>query len=424
MIKKMIFNILINLKRNFIECLKPSDFKNHDGKSFTRKRVLTIERMILIILRNNPMSLQVRLDDFFEETEHEEETVSKQAFSEARAKLDPEIVKSSFELTARTLASCDDLELWKDKYRLCAIDGSDIALENAVPIIEHFGCSGSKKNAATAMASLCFDALNNIIYDAGLYPYTQSEREAARVHIPAVQALPRPAGSQNLFIFDRGYPSHGLFAEFIDTGVSFLMRVRKNLNHEFDLVNKDKEVAFTYKGKEYQVRIFNLTLEGGEKEVLVTNLSGEDLKYDEAAELYFKRWCIELKFRSLKSKLELENMSGRRPITVYQDFWAKMDMANTFAALEFATNDAIEDNTADHDNKYEKTTNESRLVSKLSKRYLELMCEADANKRMELFDILVKDIAQRPEDVKPGRKSKRKIPRKRKFCDRYKRALR
>jgi len=65
MIKKTIFNVLIDLKRKFIERLKPGDFKNYDGKCFTRKRLLTIGRMILIILRNNPMSLQARLDDFF-----------------------------------------------------------------------------------------------------------------------------------------------------------------------------------------------------------------------------------------------------------------------------------------------------------------------------------------------------------------------
>ena len=369
------------------------------------------------------MPLQMRLDIFFEEIGHKEQTVSKQAFSKARAKLDPDIVKSSFELTARTLASCDDLELWGDKYRLCAIDGSDIALENEIPIIEHFGCSGSKKNAATAMASLCYDPLNNIIYDAGLYPYTQSEREAARTHIPVVQALPRPDGVQNLFIYDRGYPSHELFVEFIDTNVSFLMRVRKKFNREFDMVEKEERITFTYNDKNYQIRVLNLTLESGEKEILVTNLSEEDLKYDEAAALYFKRWSIETKFRSLKSKLELENMSGRRPITVYQDFWAKMDMANTLAALEFTTNEVIEGNTSEHDSKYKKTTNESRLISKLSKRYLDIMCEPDAERRKELLDILVKDIAKRPEDVKPGRKCARKIPRNRKFCDRYKRAL-
>ena len=63
------------------------------------------------------------------------------------------------------------------------------------------------------------------------------------------------------------------------------------------------------------------------------NLKDKYLKYEEATELYFKRWAIETKFNSLKNKLELENISGRRPITVYQDFLAKIDIANTMAAL-------------------------------------------------------------------------------------------
>ena len=43
------------------------------------------------------------------------------------------------------------------------------------------------------------------------------------------------------------------------------------------------------------------------------------LKADDAPELYFTRWKIEVKYDSLKKKLELENMSGRRVVTTYTD---------------------------------------------------------------------------------------------------------
>jgi len=148
------------------------------------------------------------------------------------------------------------------------------------------------------------------------------------------------------------------------------------------------------------------------------------LKRWEAGELYFNRWGIETKFNSLKNKLEHENMSGRRPVTVYQDFWAKLDLANTMAALEFATDEAIEAETADTDNKYRQTTNENRLISHFSKRYTDLLYEPDDNKRMALFAALVADIAKRPVEVKPDRTAPRNKPRKMKFCDRIKRALR
>jgi hypothetical protein len=105
--------------------------------------------------------------------------------------------------------------------------------------------------------------------------------------------------------------------------------------------------VFKHSDRYYTVRVFNFTLPNGEKEQPVTNLPAKYLKAADAPELYFTRWRIEVKFESLKNRLELENMSGRRVVTTYQDFWAKLDLANTMAALEFATDEAIEEKTAD-----------------------------------------------------------------------------
>lgn len=115
----------------------------------------------MIILQCSPFALQIRLDDFFEEIGHREAVVSKQAFSKARTNLDPDIVKGSYVLTVQTMLECDDLELYKGRYRLCAIDCSDLALDNAEELLEHFGGSGKNKDCAMAKASLCYDPLNN-----------------------------------------------------------------------------------------------------------------------------------------------------------------------------------------------------------------------------------------------------------------------
>jgi hypothetical protein len=327
-------------------------------------------------------------------------------------------------MTAQTLSGCEDLELYRGRYRLSAIDGSDIILDNAKELLEHFGGSGSKKDCATALASFCYDPLNNTLLDAGLYPYGTGEREAARKHFEAVEALPLPRGVKNLYIFDRGYPSKEMFAEMIDAGRCFLMRVKKNFNHEFDLSCRNEKVNFYHNGKQYYVRVFKVMLDSNEVEILVTNVKEKHLSRKEIAELYFRRWKIEIKFDSLKNKLELENMSGRRVVTTYQDFWAKLDLANTTAALEFATNEVIEEKTNDRNNKYEQTTNENRLISVFSEKYIELLMEDNAQKRLELFDKLVEDISRRPVEVKPGRKFLRKPSKKKKFCDRRKRVLR
>jgi hypothetical protein len=418
-----LYHLLDEIKKKFLDDLNPQDMKDYDGKVFTRRRSLTFSRVFQLILGVSPYGLQIRLDNFFEKIGHNEESVSKQAFSKARGSLDPDIIKASFQLTAQAMSACTDLNFYKNKFRLCAIDGSAISLDNAAVLKKEFGCCGSKKNATTALASLCYDPLNESILDGGLYPYDTNERDALREHLEKVEKLPLQDGVKNLYILDRGYPSNELFSEFIDSGLFFLMRVRRKFKVDFDLVEREEKVSFFYNEKKYTVSVFSITLDSGEKEILVTNLENKYLKYEEAAELYFKRWAIETKFNSLKNKLELENMSGRRPVTVYQDFWAKLDIANTMTALKFATDEVIEEKTAEKKNKYEQTTNENRLISKFSKRYIDLLTNPDKDERMALYEELIADIAKYPVEVKPNRTTERKTPRKMKFSDRYKRSL-
>ena len=154
----------------------------------------------------------------------------------------------------------------------------------------------------------------------------------------------------------------------IDAQTCFLMRVRKKFNNGFDTANRNEKVYFEHNGNQYCVRVFKVILDSGKEEILITNLRAKHLSRKEIGELYFTRWGIETKFDSLKNKLELENMSGRRVITTYQDFWAKLDLANTMAALEYATNDNIKAKTADNSNKHDQTTNENRLITKFSER--------------------------------------------------------
>ena len=75
-------------------------------------------------------------------------------------------------------------------------------------------------------------------------------------------------------------------------------------------------------------------------------------------------------------------------------------------------------------NKHEQRTNENRMITKFSDKYIELLSSDDVEARKALFDELVSDIARRPVEVKPGRQFERNKPRKKKFCDRRKRSLR
>lgn len=391
---------------------------NH--KNFTRNRNLTCSRLLLLIASGIRLPLQLATDNFFVAIGHKEDTVTKQAVSKARTNFNPDIIKELFTDTAKGFSKCDDLVLWNKKYRLCAIDGSDIALDNAFDLKEYFGCSGRAKNATTGMCSIAFDPLNNVILDASLDPYITDERTASKKHIENVLKLPTKRGIHNLFLMDRGYPSREFIGELMNKKHKFVMRVRNKFNLDFDAVKNDETVAFTWKSKVYRVRVIKVALKTGEIETLVTNLDQKELPKEQAGTIYFERWSIETKYDSLKNKLELGNFSGRRVVVVMQDFWATMYLANLITSIECQTDSIIAAKTAEKDNKYEQTTNENRLISKFREAFFKCLLEVSVAKRTRMFEDLVDDIARRPVEIKPDRIVPRKIPRKIKYHDRRK----
>ena len=66
---------------------------------------------------------------------------------------------------------------------LIRIDGTDIALENSPALKETFGCSGPKKDAATALGALAYAPLDHAIYDCQLAPCATDERDPAIRHM-------------------------------------------------------------------------------------------------------------------------------------------------------------------------------------------------------------------------------------------------
>jgi len=390
------------------------------ANKFIRNRTLPLPLLCIMILRNIRQALQLEIDYIFELIGQEVQTVSKQAFSKARTFLDPLAIKYIAFAVTRNMCKAKDLEYYNARYKLCSFDGSDIALYNSDELRCEYGVSGGSEKAATALASFAYDPLNNMILDASLNHVDTDERDCAKQHIENIHKLPLKFRKKYLFIMDRGYPSRDFLAWLLNGKHKFIMRVRRKFNLEFDSVERDEWLSFNWERKTYRVRIIKVTLDSGEIETLITNLDGCELQYENAGDLYFKRWPIETKFNSLKNKLELENMSGRRIVTVQQDFWASVFLANMLTSAEWQTDTAIENNTIDSGNKYEQTTNEYRLISKFRKMFIQCLLEPSDSKREILFDKLIADVARRPEDIKPNRSYPRRTPRKARFHDTYK----
>lgn len=73
--------------------------------------------------------------------------------------------------------------------------------------------------------------------------------------------------------------------------------------------------------------MLKVSLSSRDTETLLTNLDETQLPLSQAAQLYFKRWAIETAFDTLKSKLQLENFSGKTAVSVRQDFFATIYIA-------------------------------------------------------------------------------------------------
>lgn len=177
--------------------------------------------------------------------------------------------------------------------RLIAIDGTDIALENSVELKEVFGCSGSKRNAATALGSMAYGPLDQSIYDCRIVPYAADERDLAKLYLKRLLKL---GLGGSLLLFDCGYPSVAFLAHTLTAGFSFVMHVREKWNLQSDAIKDDGWITVSHEDKPFPVRVLKVSLSSGEAKTLLTNLDESQLPLSQAAQLYFKRRAIETAF--------------------------------------------------------------------------------------------------------------------------------
>lgn len=206
-------------------CLE-SDKLRLGAKAFTRKRSLGAKKILQILLHGIYHSLQLCLDKYFADIN--ENPISKQAFSQARKHLNPEYVRSFVDMTSKIAADDQALPSY-NSMRLIAIDGSDIALENTSELRETFGCSGPQKDAATALCSIAYGPLDQMIYDCRIDRYNVDERTLAKAHVLRLTELGLKG---SLLLHDRWYPSAEYIAFLYEAGFHFVMRVRRKFNLE------------------------------------------------------------------------------------------------------------------------------------------------------------------------------------------------
>lgn len=382
-------------------------------KNFTRNRSLNFISATSIILNLCRKSLQTELYNFFDKIKNGAKPVSKQAFSKARQNILPEAFMELYQVTVSE-ARQSELSTYQG-YHVYAVDGSTVALENEPELLEYFHCSGSAGNACTARISFLQDCLNGVIMDAQISDYKIGERKLAQKHIDALKSM---GINKDILLFDRGYVSDDLLNNMLKDNLYFVMRIRDRWH--------EKEIASTKSGdftniildkKEQKIRIIKVPMkkltengvETEEYEILFTNIDFLDI--DQLFKLYGLRWGVETSYNTVKEKLQLENFSGKTVVSVLQDFFATVTIANMATFYKIEADETIEDQDKDKDNKYKYQANLNIIIGILRDRLIEAVLEQNKRKQQKMLKKLFDDITRFKTPIRPDRNVPRKSPR-------------
>lgn len=144
--------------------------------AFSRKRKLSFEDCLMILLNKKARNMQTEIDEYFEQKG--EESVSRQGFAKARENINPQAI------LALNKSIIDDFEvqntdkkLYKN-HRIFSIDGSYISLPNTKQTIEEYGFSTNQNGIkrAKGLAMTIYDSLNELTIHAELFKRNDSEK--------------------------------------------------------------------------------------------------------------------------------------------------------------------------------------------------------------------------------------------------------
>jgi len=430
----------VKLTLNITYELENEEFTSHskDGLIgvFTRVRKLTIKNLIILIM-SSCSSIQRDLDRFYKSMDRSDfsiREVTKGAFTQARAKLNPWAFKRLNEVAINTFYEQNEVYTWNGM-RTLSVDGSRLVLPNHPSVKDEFGVHKFGPNAdserSLALCSILYDVLNLVSIDAQIAPYASSERDLLYQHIEKLKP-------NDLLLLDRGYPSKALFFLLFAKEVQFCVRMKDNWWLDVNDFQKsdEKERIVTYKlpkkdrkllkdypqwhDKEISCRLIKITLANGESEILCTSLTDiEKYMHEDFAELYHYRWNEEEAFKLLKCRIELENFSGKTAKAVKQDFYAKVFLLTLCAAYAFPIDEKVrEEFKADENRKHNQKINRTNAVAMTKDILLAVFIRKEYKKALKAFDDVV---FKTREIIRPDRSEERNHRPKKLYSMNYKR---
>ena len=332
-------------------------FVRDPNKDFTRKRKLSFEEMIKIMLSMGGSSLNRELLEHFN---YNPNAASSSAFIQQRDKLLPQTFQF---LLHEFTHSFDNYKTYLG-YRLVAVDGSDLHIPHD-PNDEqtYFQSIPDSKGFNLVHLNVMYDLCNKIYLDACIQPGRKHNEFKALNDMVDESVL----NEKVLIIADRGYESYNVFAHIDHKGWKYLIRV-KDVNRkgiisslglpdtgEFDqqlqriLTRKQTNAikaspdiykfmpnnsTFDYLDSEEQLyyhmafRVVRVKIAENTYQTFITNLEPEEFGPEQIREIYRMRWGVETSFRELKHTLGLTNLHSKKVACINQEIFARMVMYN------------------------------------------------------------------------------------------------
>lgn len=369
-------------------------------------------------------ALQSELDSFFSIINNDAEglssEVTKSAYCQARMKFSSSAFIEINQMICEQFYQQETIKKWHG-HRLLAVDGSVIQLPLHKTTQLDFDKSAPHANHLVARISELYDPLNKLSIDMQITHYSVGERAIAHRHLARAEV-------DDLILYDRGYPAVWLMKAHLEKGVDFCMRVpdshvieaRKLVaSEERDIVvtiplswhTKKTCRAYGVSDEPITVRLVKVDIPDSEEvEVLITSLlDQETYPYEDFAPLYHQRWFSEENYKSLKSKLEIENVSGYSKNTIEQEIQAKTVTRNLAAIISASAQEQINERSAKRKLKRSYQVNFANGLRNLKDNIVRLLLSATPE---ILIKRLITSFARKPEAVRNGRKFNRDMKKR------------
>lgn len=160
-------------------------------------------------------------------------------------------------------------------------------------------------------------------------------------------------------------------------------------------------VIDTFEGRSTKLRVIKDT-SGNEPRIYVSNLFGDTQDAEYHQYLYHTRWEIETKYGELKTRMRLENFSGKNPLAIRQDLYAALFISNLSSLIKSFAEAEIQDELSDDEHQYQ--LNRSFIIGKVCQYVKQLSLSSASKKKLSL---LISRIQSMKSIIRTGRHFKR-----------------